>query len=92
MATRKEKHARGLARREEYLREEEERNLRILQGVQEKRARELRDEWREQHDKKHFKFITECPLCQDAKRDLAKKEKSETAKKAVEKMAARVST
>ena len=86
MATRKEKHARALAEREEWLEKERQRGLQALEASRKKRAIELRDEWRPRHEEKHFKFVDECPLCQDAKRELAKKEKSEIAKKAVGKV------
>lgn len=86
MATRKEKHARAVAAREAWLEEERQRGLKILEAARQKRAIEVRDEWRPRHEEKHFKFVDECPLCQDAKRELAKKEKSEVAKKAVGKV------
>lgn len=67
MATKKQKREALLERR---AREEEERRqsgLRAQRVDQERRAREVRQAWQEQHDKKHFKFVDECPVCSDIK-------------------------
>lgn len=66
--------------------EQRQRGLRALEAARQKRAIELRDEWRPRHEEKHYKFVDECPLCQDIKREQAKKSKSEAAKKAVGKV------
>lgn len=86
MATRKEKHAAAVARHEEFMEEQRQRGLQALEASRQKRAIELRDEWRPRHEEKHFKFVDECPLCQDKKKELAKKERAEAAKKAVGKV------
>lgn len=83
MATKKEKHARGIAEHEAFMEKERLRNLQILETARKKREIERRDEWRETHDEKHYKFIDECPICQDMKKDL----KKDAEKKAVSKVA-----
>ena len=67
MATKKQKRAAALARREAFLAEERERGLNALRKERERRAYEARKEWQEQHDKKHSwkKRIKECPICKD---------------------------
>jgi hypothetical protein len=67
VATKKQKRAAALARRERFLAAEREVGLNALRIDRERRAYEERKLWQEQHDKKHSwkKRIKECPLCQD---------------------------
>lgn len=67
MATKKQKHAAALARREARLAEIAERGLKAQQMDQARRAAEERAQWRDNHDKRHSwrKRIQECPICQD---------------------------
>jgi hypothetical protein len=67
MATRKQKHARALAKREEFLETEREIARRALEQDHAERARKERAEWQDNHDKNHgwTKRIVECPLCRD---------------------------
>lgn len=83
MATRKEKHAKAVAQHDAFMEEQRQNGLQALEIARKKREIEKRDEWRETHDEKHYKFINECPLCQDIKKDLKRKE----AAKAVGKVA-----
>lgn len=67
MATKKEKRAAALARHQEFMASVRETGLSALKKDRKHRAAKLRDEWRENHDKRHSwkKRIVECPLCQD---------------------------
>jgi hypothetical protein len=79
MATRKEKHARALERRQRFFEELQRSNQEALRHERERRARELRQSWQDQHNKKHFKFVDECPLCADILRAQKRAEQENTA-------------
>jgi hypothetical protein len=74
MATKKEKRAAALARREEFLAAEAARNQKVLEGVRAKRRAEEKKAWQKNHDKRHSwkKRIKECPICQDELRAIPK--------------------
>lgn len=67
MATRKSKHARALAKREEFLANVKQTGLQAQRKDREERERKMREAWKDQHEKKHSwkKRIKECPLCGD---------------------------
>lgn len=75
MATRKEKHARALAKREEFLAEERRIGEKAIEVARKKREIEMRKAAEKAHDK-HYKFDSDCSLCDQVK-----------AKQALEKLA-----
>jgi hypothetical protein len=81
MATKKQKHAQAVAKREAFEAEMRESGLRAQRADQERRDRENRQAWEKQHEKKHFKFVDECPHCQDARKNLQSKKATEAISK-----------
>lgn len=83
MATRKEKHARALEKREKFLEDERNRCETVLKASNEIRERKNRESWQDKHDEKHSwkKIDEDCPHCKDRLRA----QKSETAKREAEK-------
>lgn len=79
MATKKQKHAQVMQRREERLSTIRESGLKAQRLDREKRAKELRAQWQENHDKRHSwkKRIAECPICQDEIRAARRSENQE---------------
>ena len=75
MATKKEKRARGLAKREAFLANERELGRKAIEADHKRRAIEARKRWETAHEK-HYKFDDDCPLCAEIK-----------AKQAIEKLA-----
>lgn len=67
MATKKQKRAAALAKRAAFEEEYRRSGLEAQRKDREHRARKLREEWRENHEKRHSwkKRIKECPICQD---------------------------
>lgn len=82
MATKKQKHAQALAKRQALEEELRQSGLRAQEADRARREAEARKVWQDQHDKKHFKFIDECPICTDIKKDM----RSEKNKAAIAKM------
>lgn len=72
MATKKQKHAAALARREAFLKEEAEIGRMAIEVAAKQRAIEARKNWQKGHEK-HYKFVDECPLCTEIKKDQAEK-------------------
>lgn len=70
MATRKQKHAAGLARREAFLAEERERGQKAIARARKQREAEARKKWEGEHEK-HYKFDNDCPLCTTIKNQQA---------------------
>lgn len=70
MATKKQKRAALMARREAFFEEHRRTGLEAQKKDRERRAHQEREAWREQHEKKHSykKLIAECPLCQDIRK------------------------
>lgn len=66
MATRKEKHARALAKREEFLAEERKLGQKAIEVGAKKRAIEKRKADEKAHPK-HYKFEDGCYLCTEIK-------------------------
>lgn len=66
MATRKEKHARALAKREAFLAEERKLGERAIEAAQKKREIEKRKMDEKAHEK-HYKFEDDCTLCKEIK-------------------------
>jgi hypothetical protein len=69
MATKKQKRQAALEKRAEFEAEMRESGLKALHAERERREREARRDWQKQHDAKHFKFVDECPLCQDIRKN-----------------------
>lgn len=67
MATKKQKRAAALAKRERMLAAEREIGLKALEKDRYERDRKNREAWQENHDKNHSwkKRIKECPHCKD---------------------------
>jgi len=82
MATRKQKHAQAVARREALEAELRESGLKAQAADKARREAEHRAAWKNNHDKNHFKFVDECPLCDDIK----KAQRSNVTKHAIAKM------
>jgi hypothetical protein len=72
MATKKQKHAAALARREAFLKEEAEIGRQAIEVAAKRREIENRNAWKQGHEK-HYKFVDECPHCSDIKREQAEK-------------------
>jgi CRISPR/Cas system-associated protein Cas10 (large subunit of type III CRISPR-Cas system) len=66
MATRKEKHARGLAKRDAFLEEERKLGQRAIEVAAKKREIEKRKATEKAHEK-HYKFDKDCSLCDEIK-------------------------
>lgn len=67
MATKKERRAAALAKHEERMGQLRETGMKAQKMDRDNRARAERQEWQDQHDKKHSwtKRIKECPHCSD---------------------------
>lgn len=83
MATKKQKHAEAVARREVYLAKEKAIGEKAIEVAARKREARIREAWATGH-KKHFKFVDECPHCTTIKEEQARKKAAE----AVERVAA----
>ena len=83
MATKKQKHAEALARREEFLAKERAIGKKAIEVDRRRREARQREAWEMGH-KKHYKFVDECPICTDIKKEQARKKAVE----AVERVAA----
>lgn len=66
MATKKEKRARALAKREAFLANEAEIGRKAIEADHKRRAIEARKRWETAHEK-HYKFDDDCPLCKEIK-------------------------
>lgn len=62
MATKKEKHAAAVAKREAFLAKEREIGAKAIQVAAHKRAIEMRKAAEKSHEK-HYKFDNDCPVC-----------------------------
>lgn len=71
MATKKQKHAAALARREKFLAEERELGRKAIEAARHQREAEARKAWEKGHEK-HFKFVDECPHCAEIKKKQAR--------------------
>jgi hypothetical protein len=80
MTTKKQRHEEALKKRESMLEEVRQTGLAAQETDRKKRAVEIRDAWRDTHESKHFKFIKECPLCEDSRREMAEKNRSSAIK------------
>lgn len=71
MATRKQRHARALEKRERELAEYRRTGLEALRKDQKRRFQKELDAWEENHKKNHSweKRIVECPHCRREMRD-----------------------
>lgn len=76
MATKKQKHAAGLAKREAFLAEEAEIGRRSIEVAQRRREAEMLKAWERGHVK-HFKFVDECPHCTAIKEEQARRKAAE---------------
>lgn len=83
MATKKQKHAAALAKRQAYLDKEKAIGQQALEAERRRREIRNREAWEKGH-KKHYKFVDECPHCSDIKAEQARKKAVE----AVERVAA----
>lgn len=83
MATKKQKHAAALARREEFLAKERSIGQKAIEVDRRRREARVREAWEKGH-KKHYKFVDECPHCTTIKEEQARKKAAE----AVERVAA----
>lgn len=83
MATKKQKHAAAVARREEFLAKERAIGAKAIEVEARKREARTRQAWEMGH-KKHYKFVDECPHCTTIKEEQARKKAAE----AVERVAA----
>lgn len=83
MATKKQKHAAAVARREEYLAKERAIGQKAIEVDRRRREARAREAWAQGH-KKHYKFVDECPHCSDIKKEQAR----QVAAEAVERVAA----
>lgn len=68
VTTKKQKRERGEQKRTKFMAEIRQTGLQAQRKDREHREKKKREEWRDQHDKKHHKFIDDCPLCQDIKK------------------------
>ncbi len=66
MATKKEKHARNLAKREAFLAKERAIGEKAIEVAARKRSIEQRKAWEKSHEK-HYKFDNDCPVCAEVK-------------------------
>lgn len=71
MATKKQKRAAAEEKHRSYMEEIRRSGLEAQRRDREKREAEARKAWQEQHDKKHHKFVDECPFCKDIKKQRA---------------------
>jgi hypothetical protein len=76
MATKKQKRAAALAKREKFMADVKRSGTEALKRERANRARREREEWQEQHDKKHYTFVKECPICSDIRVDLHRNQKT----------------
>ena len=83
MATKKQKHAAAVARREEFLAKERAIGEKAIEVDRRRCEARTREAWEKGH-KKHYKFVDECPICTDIKKEQARKKAAE----AVERVAA----
>lgn len=69
MATKAQKRAANALKHQKFMEAYRAEGLRALREEQARRKREALREWQNVHDKKHHKFVNECPHCQDIKRN-----------------------
>lgn len=82
MATKKQKHAEAMARREAFLADQREIGRQAIEKARRERESKELAAWEKGHQK-HFKFVDECPHCA-----IVKREQTEAARlKAIEKVA-----
>ena len=71
MATKKQKRAAAEAKHVAFMEEMRRSGLEAQRQDRERREAEARKAWQDQHDKKHHKFVDECPICSDIKKQQA---------------------
>lgn len=71
MATKKQKRAAAEAKHQAFMEEHRQSGLAAQRQDRERRAAEERKAWQDVHDKKHHKFVDNCPLCTDIKKQQA---------------------
>jgi hypothetical protein len=70
VATKKQKRAEALARREKMFADLRLENQKALEKERERREKAKLKEWQKIHEEKHFGFVDNCPHCALAKKAL----------------------
>lgn len=89
MATRKQKHEEALARRERFLEEQRRTGLAAQKRDRAERFRQQLSLWEDGHNKKHHRFVDECPHCQIIRAAISRGKTAKEAKDEVESIKSR---
>lgn len=88
MATKKQKRLAGQAKHEQYMEELRQSGLAAQRRDKAERFRQQLNLWEEGHNKRHHKFVDECPHCQIIKSAISRGASLQAAKKEVDEIRA----
>ncbi len=84
MTTKKQTRQALETKRERMLEELRQTGLEAQKRDRARREYEIRQAWSAAHEKKHHKFVDECPLCSDIQKEQARKHNAECIAKVAE--------